>query len=448
MQTDGCLGDWNSCVELCRELTAATNDLPKIYPNASVYGLYGATAALLAGDTHSYREFARREITRFGGTTNQEDARIVAEVCFLAPASLADLEPAFHLAESLPTDSTPIHISDRRARGMAAYRQGSLDEALKWFETPKASASTLGCQAVYFCAMIHQRQGDLPTARAELEAAGARMALFLRTGDLGEDWNDFGRVAAVRAEAERLILGREVSPAIDAASLAAARRQWEPVRRHFNQAAVLGGQRKWSEARDAYLAAMREPVFDWDAAQNADSSLPSKIEITFLLAGDFQNHAQLCRRLFDHLKEFPDPWMAGHVLAGFLGGEVNMDDEVGKAAATWVEACTRESDEKHADWASLLRAMAAYRSAKYQDTLEESKAVGKSQSLAPQAAAQLFRALALGKLGRIEEGREQLHQAETRLGQHLANMSGDSWWDLGLCQLTLDEAHRLFDGSH
>jgi hypothetical protein len=54
--------------------------------------------------------------------------------------------------------------------------------------------------------------------------------------------------------------------------------------------------------------------------------------------------------------------------------------------------------------------------------------------------------MALGKLGRVDEGKQQLRQAEAHLGQHLANMTGDSWWDLGLCQLALDEAHQLFDG--
>ena len=47
--------------------------------------------------------------------------------------------------------------------------------------------------------------------------------------------------------------------------------------------------------------------------------------------------------------------------------------------------------------------------------------------------------------GRLSEALKWF-QAEGHLGQHLANMTGDSWWDLGLCQLALDEAHRLFDG--
>jgi hypothetical protein len=329
---------------------------------------------------------------------------------------------------------------------MAEYRRGRLSEALKWFQAARVSARTLTCQAGYFCAMIHYRQGETAATQADMQETAKQYAAFLRCGDLGKNWHEYGRVAAVRAEAERLIFGREVSPRIDAAGLESARKQWEPVRRHLNQVASLAGHRKWSEARDECLAAMREPVFDWDAAANSDKDLAPKIGITFLLAGDLQNHEQLCRRLFKRLEEFTDPGMGGPVLTAYLAREASVANELGQTAAKWEQAFKHDSAGNNAEWASLIRAMAAYRSARYQEAIEESKAAEKSKWLAPRAAAQIFRAMALGKLGRVDEGKQELRQAEAHLGQHLANMTGDSWWDLGLCQLALDEAHRLFDG--
>jgi tetratricopeptide (TPR) repeat protein len=174
--------------------------------------------------------------------------------------------------------------------------------------------------------------------------------------------------------------------------------------------------------------------------------LASKIRITFLLAGDFQSHEQLCRRLFNHLEEFPNPGMGGPVLTAYLAREASVANELGQSAAKCEQAFKHDSAGNNAEWASLIRAMAAYRSARYQEAIEESKAAEKSKELAPRGAAQIFSAMALGKLGRVDEGKQELRQAEAHLGQHLANMTGDSWWDLGLCQLALDEAHRLFDG--
>ena len=62
--------------------------------------------------------------------------------------------------------------------------------------------------------------------------------------------------------------------------------------------------------------------------------------------------------------------------------------------------------------------------------------------------ARTFRAMALAKSGKVEEGRRELHQAETELGDHVKTLTGDSWWDLALCQAALDEAHRLFATAH
>jgi Flp pilus assembly protein TadD len=85
--------------------------------------------------------------------------------------------------------------------------------------------------------------------------------------------------------------------------------------------------------------------------------------------------------------------------------------------------------------------MAAYRSGRYQEAVDAAKVAGR---LSVRNAARIFRAMSLGKLGRWEEAGRDFQQAEANLAKPLKNLTGDAWWDLALCQLALDEAHRLF----
>jgi hypothetical protein len=57
--------------------------------------------------------------------------------------------------------------------------------------------------------------------------------------------------------------------------------------------------------------------------------------------------------------------------------------------------------------------------------------------------AKTYHAMALCKLGNVEEGKKQLAQVEAQLGDSLKNLTGFYCWQLGRCQLALDEAHRL-----
>jgi len=60
------------------------------------------------------------------------------------------------------------------------------------------------------------------------------------------------------------------------------------------------------------------------------------------------------------------------------------------------------------------------------------------------ATAQLFRAMALAKTGRLSDGKDLLHQAEKTLAPHLEHYDGDLWWDIVFAKIALDEAHSLF----
>ncbi len=434
----GALGEWTNCAGLCREITPSTNDLKR----CAFSGFCSAVASLLVSDTSAYRESAGRMLTQFAGTTNADWARMVGEVCFLAPDSVPDLGPAFKLAERAPKNEADT--AGKIARGMAEYRRGNLTVALEWLEGPRHSAqSSKASQAGYFCAMIHHRQGDTAAAQAALEEAAKRLGWVLRSGELGESWHEYARAAITRAEAERLILGRQLTPFVDAASLASARQRWAPVRRHLNEADRLAAQQKWTEAHAEYFSAMQEPEFDWEAAENADLQLANRIGITSLLAKDYAGHDQLCRAWFSRLAKRPDPWVAFFAVRTCLPGTIDVTTDPGRSAVEWAQA-VESIPEEVTEEVSLIHAMAAYRSARYPEAIENSKAAEKSAQLAIRSAAQIFRAMSLGKSGRLEQGKKELQKAETQLGRHLTTFTGDYWWDLGLCQLALNEAHRLF----
>jgi tetratricopeptide (TPR) repeat protein len=436
----GAMGCWSNCVAFCRDITQWTNDLAA----SSHYGLCGAVAALLAGDTNAYCEFARRELAEFEITTNADWARVVAETCLLRPASVPDQESVLKLAER-----GAHNLPDRRwgqlAQGIAEYRCGRFAEALTTLERLRQTALPFAAsQAGYLCAMIHYRQGNPAIAKAEMEEAAKHLESFVRSGKLGDSWHEYGRVAIIRAEAECLILGHEISPILGAQWFEQAREQWTPVRRHLNEADRLAGRGKWTDARDEYLAAIEEPEFDWETADSCHWNLANKIGFTFLRAKDRTAHEQLCRRLFARLDHFPDGDLAATVAKMYLASGLCLTNDLGRKALHAAETMKDDPGNFPPEFLDVVTVMAAYRTGRYHEAIDRAKNIETANGLALSNEARLYHAMGLARLGRVEEGKKELAQAEKNLGKSLARLTGDYWWELARCQLALDEAHRLF----
>jgi 6-phosphogluconolactonase (cycloisomerase 2 family) len=108
---------------------------------------------------------------------------------------------------------------------MAEYRLGNWANALEWLRGPEASSSPeVASLASCFGAMARFQLGDQAGASNALSQAGRRLKEMAETGQLADPrlncWDDFARALAVRAEAETLILGREVSAPLSTAALA------------------------------------------------------------------------------------------------------------------------------------------------------------------------------------------------------------------------------------
>jgi len=458
----GAVGLWAPCVRLCQEVRQQSDNSRRWFEMS----YRGAVAALLAADTNAFRQFAEAILSRYASTTNANRARGVCEICFLTPDAVPDLAPVFKLArlDLLEDDTIPWY--GQIARGMEEYRRGNLEEALKWFEQPRHCFwSPAASQAGYFCAMIRYQQGDTNAARTDLANAASRLAAYVRSGELGgprdkdfwlfsgpngiylrstefqNNWHEYGRAVAVGTEAERLILGHEISAPADFRRLESARQHWAPVRLRLNEAARLAGRKKWTEASAAYIGATRDPEFAWETAESLEQFLAFKIGVSLLLAGDNQHYKALCLSAFDRLREHPDGVYAFLVLKTCLAREIGAQSELIKQIGMWLPKISYDDDQ-----ASLVRAIGDYRLNRYAESLDQIHAAEFSARLATRGVARIFRAMSLAQLGRWEEGKGELAQAEADLGQHLANMTGDVWWDLAFCQLALDEAHGLFEG--
>ena len=157
------------------------------------------------------------------GSTNGKILEVTAKTLLLVPGTTTNLALALKLAEA-GLAGRPESPSRQTTRGMAAYRLGRWHEALTWLEPARTNRDPeIACLAGYFAAMARQQLGETTPAKATLEQARQRLAPVLHRGHLGRNWEDLGRCLIVQTEAERLILGREVSPPVTAESLAAAR---------------------------------------------------------------------------------------------------------------------------------------------------------------------------------------------------------------------------------
>jgi tetratricopeptide (TPR) repeat protein len=271
----GAKGDWLQALEFFQELIT-------LKPDDHSHWYRAHAAALAAGQTNRCRELSAGMLTRFANSQDSNVWRRVAKSLLLSSDRPSDLETAFALA-SRAYEPNP-NSAGRMVKGIAEYRRAHYAEAEALLEPPPTDATpTLGW---YFCAMARHQQGKTTAARTLLEDANRRLAETLRSGDLGDGWHESCRILATRAEAERLILGREVSPPVTADSLALARKQWETVRNLLLEGEALAKQSKWKEGRDAYVRAMDHPAFAWDVAEAGIEGLALKFGVMLARAGD------------------------------------------------------------------------------------------------------------------------------------------------------------------
>lgn len=188
---------------------------------------------------------------------------------------------------------------------------------------------------------------------------------------------------------------------------------------------------------------MNHPDYNPEIVDRVNATVTSvpRFGIVFLLAKDRQNHQRLCQ---DYFKSVDDLFWKWRVAKTYLLAETDDSSDSDPMRIPQFILTDWAFDGMGPDERNLIRAMAAYRSSQPEKTLEFLKAASASNRLAIRGSGQILHSMALAKLGRFDEGRKILAQAEANFGTHLKTLTGDLWWDLAMCQVLLEEAHRVF----
>lgn len=449
------LGYWSNAVEHYQTLT--TEGPADIWNWAK-----GAVVAMAAVQTNLARVLSEDMAARFGTNRDENVRRWVVPTLTVVPASQANLALALTNADLLLVEK-PEDLGNLTSKGILEYRHGNWMEAVKRLDPPwKDAKSRRGCAAGFFTAMAWHQLADTAEARKVLAEANLRLAGLLQEGELGDAWPAIVRNLLARAEAERLILGREVSPPVTAETLAAARRErtpvqsldvveerWKPVRQLLQRADAFARQTKWKEARDAYVGALAEPAFDWLAAeaQSELGCLALHIGVALVKSGDRENHERLSRRLLASDHGTLSPLTADRYSKTCLLGWRDLPSEVRLQALELARYAAGQDDRESTPaswWLCHTAGMAEYYAGGYRQALELLRHAENSNEIACRGGAMVFRAMALKQLGNEKEGAAVLKQAEEWLAQPLESRSGAKWWDLDICEISLNEARELF----
>ncbi len=220
----GCLGDWAGCVKGSQKLMELSG-----YDHLVARGC--AVAGLLDGEERIYRDVCARMMAESAATQDPLIADRTAKTCLLKADSVPDLKPVLQLADAA-VKAQPDSPWFKLVKGMAEYRADHAEETLRWLDELRAHQDPhIACLSGLLAAMSQHRLGHGEQAKAALAQASARLDAFLQQGNLAGGswerwWFDAAASVVLRAEAEKLILGSEVSPRPTTTSLAAARKAW------------------------------------------------------------------------------------------------------------------------------------------------------------------------------------------------------------------------------
>jgi tetratricopeptide (TPR) repeat protein len=199
-----------------KEAAANMTKVLQVEPDSPLDWIGRASVLIANGDTEGYRRHRRAMLARFGATKDPNYAQRTAKACLLLPLTGEDLATIASLADSAL--SAGRNTWRDYTKGLAEYRQGHYDSAVKWTEqvlAKPASATPTAYDLLYaqdsmVLAMAHYHSGQTNDARAVL-AKGVEIIETklpkLENGDLGVYWVDWIITRALMAEAKALIEG-------------------------------------------------------------------------------------------------------------------------------------------------------------------------------------------------------------------------------------------------
>jgi len=446
----GRLGAWTNTLELYLSLIDAD-------PGNSDYWQCAHAAALAAAQPDVSGRLRQGMVDRFAASQDLTHRLRLAKALLLPPEDQTHLETAVACARQA-VQARPRDAACQAVMGMAEYRRGNWAEALKWLQEAERSADpNVAALAYCFGAMARRRLGQPFEAQEALGRASRQLRLPLEMGQLvARDWQEvvFGFVA--RAEAERSVWGREVSPRVTPELLARAREKWKSVRQPLVQGEGFARQGKWKESRDAYVQALDHPSFDWGVAelQSPMRCLSLQMGTAFARCGDHTNHERLCRLLLAlHIENPRTPTAERYATVDadryaktcFLNARA-LTPELRQNAlelARFAVANHQKRKDGHPGWIAQTGGIAEYHAGQPERALELLQEAEKDGHPLIKGPALAYRAMVLKKLNRSDEAAQVLQAAEDLLTSTLQAGSSLYWWDAEQYQLALEEARQV-----
>jgi len=440
-------GEWAKALELYQVLLERKT--------ASEYQWWSACAvALRAGRRDLCREFSAGMLSRFGDNQNPWAlARVrgrTAYMLLLSSDRSSDVEHATSLANQA-FDLAPHNPWLQTIKGIAVFRTGNYSEAEAILEKArKHSDPGIRCAAAYYSAMARHSRGETESAKDLLEETNEQFEEFLSAGNLGENWQTHCQNLFIRAEAERLILGREVSPPVTVDSLATASRKRKHILDSIREGYALASEGKWTESAAAYTSALRNPDFHWPVYREAsvDQCLGLQMGMAFLKVGDLKTHEQLCRLIIDAELSGPNDPEVLHAerFARLCFYARNLPADLQRREVAMGRYAVANAEKGgYPVWTSQAGGIVEYRAGNFERAVELLLPAEKSPEIGCRGAAMIYRAMALEQLGHDAEAVELLQKAESLLTGPLEQRTEAFWWDLDHCQMALEQARQLIE---
>jgi hypothetical protein len=452
-QNLGRLGAWTNALEVSRWLIETD-------PGNLDFWEQAHAASLAAAQPDLSRALRQGMVERFGASREPADCRRLARSLLVAPDHQLHLDIAVACARRA-FQGQPDDLSCRATQGLAEYRRGNHAEALRLLQAAEQSQNlNLAALASGFGAMARHQEGQAAEARTALDRLSSRLRLPLQKGQFeAKDWHEVVLALAARAEAERLILGQEVSPPVTAEFMALARERWKSVHEVLALGEALAGQGKWQESRDVYAQALAHPLLDWCAAEEESFArcLSIQMGIAFVRAGDATNHQRLSRLLLALHPEKPttpkedqDATVRANryartcfLYARSLSPELRQD---ALELARFAVASQRQRHDHSTGWVCQTGGIAEYYAGQPERALELLLEAEQDQNIPVKGTAMLFRAMVLKKLNRSQEAAQVLQDAESFSSS--PDLHSAVWWINGEpYRLALEEARQFIRGE-
>ena len=416
----GVQGKWREIAENYKARAALNTGHGSFWPYGWIHLPAGVVAASIAEDEDTFRLICGLMADRFQEVADPQTAAEVALAFLSVEPHLLMLPQTELLRRLLPIVEAEMATSTkaRLVGGLASYRFGDAAQAIERLASllPNPDSAIASC-AGYIVAMAHHRLGHPEPAHRALHDANARLAVPLQSGQLdhkGQDdlgysvqWAEYGRALVLQHQAETTILGRQVSPTVDAQFLKARQDEWSSNQAFLDEFEQLGRRREWQAAKVTLVQALENVPMLLDQYGNRVPDLAHKATVVFAITDDRERYQRLLEQITRNAL-VDQPYYSLPLLAG-------LGPQSGLTARIAAECRSRYQPVDVVEiWDRIRWGEAEFRSGHPESALVVLEPALSHHRLEASGIAHAYAALAAMALGRNEQARQFLQTARSK----------------------------------